>query len=139
MQQNLHQHLQEQLPVENSEVNDYNRRHHTNKMVICFAYPEDLEQMYAFYCARYENISYEEFMKLGFNEFRMKLNSLPESEPFYKVVKSRSINLGKIKDKEERRYWRELSQINAIPSIYKSNEELDAELRNNIKNNKFGG
>lgn len=108
-------------------------------MVICFAYLEDLEQMYAFYCARYENISYEEFMKLGFNEFKMKLNSLPESEPFYKVVKSRSINLSQIKDKEERRYWRELSQINAIPSIYKSNEELDSELKKTIKNNKIGG
>lgn len=69
----------------------------------------------------------------------MKLNSLPETEPFYKVIKSRSINLSKIKDKEERRYWRELSQINAIPSIYKSNKELNSELRQNLKNNKIGG
>lgn len=122
-----------------SYENNYAKTHRNNKMVICFAYLEDLEQMYAFYCARYENISYEEFMKLGFNEFKMKLNSLPESEPFYKVVKSRSINLSQIKDKEERRYWRELSQINAIPSIYKSNEELDSELKKTIKNNKIGG
>ena len=119
--------------------NDYVRTHKNSKMTICFAYPEDLEQMYAFYCARYENITFEEFMKLGFNEFMMKLNSLPKTEPFYDIVKSRVINLSKIKDKEERRYWRELSQINAIPSIYKSNEELDIELKNTIKNNKFGG
>jgi hypothetical protein len=125
--------------VEESSINDYTRHHPNNKMVICFAYPEDLEQMYAFYCARYENISYEQFMKLGYKEFMMKLNSLPETEPFYKVVKSRSINLSKIKDKEERRYWRELSQINAIPSIYKSNKELNSELRQNLKNNKIGG
>lgn len=108
-------------------------------MVICFAYPEDLEQMYAFYCARYENITFEEFMRLGFNEFMMKLNSLPKTEPFYDIVKSRSINISRIKDKEERRYWRELQQINQIPSIYKSNEELDANLKSAIKNNKFGG
>ena len=95
--------------------------------------------MYAFYCARYDNINFDDFMKLGYKEFMMKLNSLPETEPFYKVIKSRSINLSKIKDKEERRYWRELSQINAIPSIYKSNNELNAELRQNIKNNRFGG
>jgi hypothetical protein len=125
--------------VEESSINDYTRHHPNNKMVICFAYPEDLEQMYAFYCARYENISFEDFMHLGYREFSMKLNSLPETEPFYKVVKSRSINLSKIKDKEERRYWRELSQINAIPSIYKSNNELNAELKQNIKNNRFGG
>lgn len=125
--------------MEESSINDYTRHHPNNKMVICFAYPEDLEQMYAFYCARYENISYEQFMKLGYKEFMMKLNSLPETEPFYKVIKSRSINLSKIKDKEERRYWRELSQINAIPSIYKSNKELNSELRQNLKNNKIGG
>lgn len=125
--------------MEENSINDYTRHHPNNKMVICFAYPEDLEQMYAFYCARYENISYEQFMKLGYKEFMMKLNSLPETEPFYKVIKSRSINLSKIKDKEERRYWRELSQINAIPSIYKSNKELNSELRQNLKNNKIGG
>ena len=32
------------------------------------AYQEDLDQAYAFYCSRYENISYEEFMQLGFFE-----------------------------------------------------------------------
>lgn len=125
--------------MEESSINDYTRTHKSNKMTICFAYPEDLEQMYAFYCARYENISLEDFMKLGYKEFMMKLNSLPETEPFYKIIKSRTINISRIKDKEERRYWRELSQINAIPSIYKSNNELNAELRQNIKNNKFGG
>lgn len=119
--------------------NSYARNHKTSKMTICFAYPEDLEQMYAFYSARYENITYDEFLKLGFCEFMMKLNSLPKTEPFYDIVKSRTINLSKIKDKEERRYWRELSQINAIPSIYKSNEELDTELKNTIRNNKIGG
>ncbi len=119
--------------------NDYVRTHKSSKMTICFAYPEDLEQMYAFYCARYENIPYEKFLKLGFTEFMMKLNSLPKTEPFYDIVKSRSINISRIKDKEERRYWRELQQINQIPSIYKSNEELDANLKSAIKNNKFGG
>lgn len=125
--------------MEESSINDYTKHHKNNKMVICFAYREDLEQMYSFYCARYENISFEDFMKLGYKEFMMKLNSLPKTEPFYGIVKSRTINLSKIKDKEERRYWRELSQINAIPSIYKSNEELDIELKYNIKNNRIGG
>lgn len=108
-------------------------------MVICFAYPEDLEQMYAFYCARYDNISYEEFLKLGYEEFSMKLNSIPESEPLYKIIKSRTINVNKIKDKEERKYWRELQRINKIPDIYKSNEEMNAEMRSALKNSNIGG
>lgn len=94
--------------------------------------------MYAFYCARYENISYEEFLKLGMNEFTMKLNSIPESEPLYTIIKSRAIDPGKIKDKEERKYWRELKKINAIPDIYKTSEELNAQTKKAVRNN-LGG
>jgi predicted RNA-binding protein with PUA domain len=106
-------------------------------MIICFGYPSDLEQMYAFYCARYSNISYDEFLKLGIEEFSMKLNSIPKSEPLYEIIKSRTINLGKIKDKEERKYWRELKKINRIPDIYKSSEEIEQEMKNDLKN--YGG
>ena len=45
----------------------------TNKTIFCFAYKEDLDQAYAFYCARYENISWEEFKNLGLFSFKKKL------------------------------------------------------------------
>ena len=93
--------------------------------------------MYDFYCARYENIDFDDFMNLGFEQFSMKLASIPESEPLHTIIKSRTINVGKIKDKEERKYWRELKRINAIPDIYISNEELDEKLKQNIKS--YGG
>jgi hypothetical protein len=104
-------------------------------MIICYGYPSDLQQMYAFYCARYDNIGYEEFLRLGYEEFSMKLNSIPKDEPLYDIIKSRTINLGKIKDKEERKYWRELKKINRIPDIYKTNEELESEIKEQLKNN----
>lgn len=69
----------------------------------------------------------------------MKLNSIPESEPLYTIIKSRVINLATIKDKEERKYWRKQKQINKIPDIYLSNEELDLNLKEvmgGIKNGK---
>ena len=47
-----------------------------------------------------------------------KFASIPEDEPIYKILKSRTINLAKIKDKEERRYWRELKMANQIPQDY---------------------
>ena len=103
-------------------------------MIICYGYPSDLQQMYAFYCARYDNIKYEDFLKLGYEEFSMKLNSMPKDEPLYDIIKSRTINLSKIKDKEERKYWRELKKINRIPYIYKSNEELEKEIKKELKN-----
>lgn len=95
--------------------------------------------MYAFYCSRYENISYEEFMKLGFTEFMKKLNSIPESEPLFSIIKSRAINLATIKNKEERKYWRELKRANAIPQIYLSTREIYNDLRSQVKTvNKVG-
>ena len=64
----------------------------------------------------------------------MKLSSIPEDEPLFKIIKSRIIELGKIKDKEEKKYWRELKRINAIPDIYKTSNELDIELKDKLSN-----
>lgn len=105
-----------------------------NKTILSFAYESDLNQIYAFYCSRYENISYNEFLNLGFTEFMKKLNSIPESEPLYTIIKSRTINLGTIKDKNERKYWRELKKVNTIPQIYLSTEEIYNNLREQMKN-----
>ena len=76
---------------------------------------------------------FNEFMQLGYDEFLMKLNSIPESEPLYKIIKSRSLDVNKIKDKDERKYWRELKELNRIPDIYLPNEELDRELKDKVK------
>ena len=110
------------------------------RTIFSFAYQEDLNQAYAFYCSRYENITYKEFMNLGFCDFKRKLGSIPESEPLYKILKSRSIDLSKIKDKDERKYWQELKRLNEIPPIFISDEEQYKDLKGIVKNNKmFGG
>ena len=98
------------LPVRGIK-NNYSKKA-SNKTIFCFAYQEDLDQAYAFYCSRYENISYKEFMQLGLFEFKKKLGSIPKTEPLYDIIKSRTINIASIKDKEERKYWRELRRIN---------------------------
>lgn len=82
-------------------------------------------------------MSYEEFSKLGFTETLIKLGSIPEDEPLYKIIKSRTINVNKIKDKNERKYWRELRRINKIPDIYLSDQEVYSNLRAQIKQNKL--
>lgn len=76
-------------------------------------------------------------MKLGISDFMMKFNSIPETEPIYNIIKSRVINIATIKDKEERKYWRKQKQINKIPDIYLSNEELDMNFKEMFK--KTGG
>jgi len=72
-------------------------------------------------------------MQLGFFEVRKKISSIPESEPLYKIIKSRTINIAKIKDKEERKYWQELKRINEIPQIYLPISEIDLRLNEFIK------
>lgn len=111
--------------------NNYGRRI-SNKTTFCFAYQEDLDQAYAFYCSRYENISYKEFMNLGLFEFKKKLASIPKDEPLYDIIKSRTINIAKIKDKEERKYWRELKRANEIPQIFISTKEIFDNLKGRL-------
>lgn len=106
----------------------------SRETIICFAYDRDLIQIYDFYCARYENITYKEFLDLGISDIQRKLQSIPESEPLFEIIKSRVINIGKIKDKNERKHWRELKEANKIPDIYIPSDELDINL-----NKKLGG
>lgn len=79
-------------------------------------------------------------MRLGITEVRRKMKSIPESEPLFTIIKSRTINTAKIKDKNERKYWEEMKRINRIPDIYISNQELEVDLKKKLgeKNgNKF--
>ena len=107
-----------------------------SKTIFSWAYPDDIDQAYAFYCARYENISWEQFLKLGFFEVKKKMGSIPENEPLFKIIKSRTINVNKIKDKEEKKYWQELKRINEIPQIYLPISEIDQRLNEFIKKKK---
>jgi hypothetical protein len=68
-----------------------------------------------------------------------KLKSIPENEPLFKIIKSRAISLGKIKDKEERKYWRDLKKANKIPDMYLSPEELDNDLKQKLGASKYIG
>lgn len=100
----------------------------TNKeIIICLPY--DIKQIYAFFCRNYGNITYNDLLKMGYDEFNMKLNSIPENEPLFLILKSRTININKIKDKEEKKYWREMKRNNAIPDIYKTNDEIEHEMK----------
>lgn len=124
------------FPVELTQ-NSYQRRISKNRQTIfCWAYPDDLDDAYAFYCSRYENISYEKFLNLGFFEIKKKINSIPETEPLYKKIKSRTISIAKIKNTDEKKYWQELKAINEIPQIYLPIEEIDKRLSDFIKQKK---
>ena len=106
--------------------------HKTNGTILCYAYENDLIQVYDFYCARYENISFEEFLNKGITDIQRKLMSIPESEPLFTIIKSRLINVNKIKNKDERKYWQELKEANKIPDIYIPDDELDDRIKKKL-------
>lgn len=99
-------------------------------MLICLPY--DIQQIYAFFCRSYGDMSFDDLLTLGYENFSMKLNSIPKEEPLYEIIKSRAINLETIKDKDEKKYWRELKKANKIPDIYLSTETIRSELKNEI-------
>ena len=70
---------------------------------------------------------------MGYEEFSMKLGSIPEQEPLKKKKKSRVIDIESIKDKEERKYWRNLKRIHRIPDIYLPNEIIVSDLQRVIE------
>lgn len=77
-------------------------------------------------------MTYQELLDMGYEEFSAKLNSIPKDEPLFEIIKSRVIKLESIKDKEERKYWRDLKRANRIPDIYKSNDMVYGELKNKL-------
>ena len=78
-----------------------------------------------------------EFLKLGLTDFLRKFNSIPEGEPLYTILKSRTINTAKIKDNDERKYWNELKRINRIPMEYISARNIMVELVDFTKEKKL--
>lgn len=74
---------------------------------------------------------------MGLSDFTRKFSSIPENEPLYLILKSRTINIKKIKDKEERKYWNQMRKNNAIPSEYLSTQEIMLDLKNFAKEKKL--
>ena len=103
-----------------------------SKTSICLPY--DLDDIYAFWCSNYQDMTFNKFLHIRLSEFNRKMKRIPESEPLYKIIQSRVINIGKIKDKDQKKYWREQKRINRIPSEYLSNEEIMNELKSSMKN-----
>lgn len=69
---------------------------------------------------------------MGWEEFSFKLNSIPKDEPLYEIIKSRVIEISKIKDKDEKKYWQELKRANRIPDIYKSDNMIYSDLKRKV-------
>lgn len=82
-------------------------------------------------------MSYDEFLNLSIFEVIKKISSIPKDEPLYDIIKSRTININKIKNKEERKYWQQMKKANKIPQIYLSDKEINSNLKEKINGTKI--
>lgn len=76
-------------------------------------------------------------MALPLSDFMRKFKSMPESEPLHTIIKSRSIDTSKIKDKDEKKYWNKLKKLNEIPPEYLSVQEILDDLSKTVKEKKI--
>ena len=120
-------------PLDKLKILVEKEKHNSGATQFCFAYYKDIEMAYSFWCSRYENISFKDFMNTGLNEFNIKIANIPEGEPLYKVMQARGINTGTIKDKEERKYWEKMKRENKIPDVYLPEKKTDLDIINKIK------
>lgn len=79
----------------------------------------------------------KEFRELPLSDFIRKFKSVPENEPLFTIIKARTIDTSKIKDKQEKKYWNELKRINKIPSEYLSVDEILNDLSKFAKEKKI--
>lgn len=79
----------------------------------------------------------KEFRGLPLSDFIRKFKSIPENEPLFTIIKARTIDTSKIKDKQEKKYWNELKRINKIPSEYLSVDEILNDLSKFAKEKKI--
>lgn len=120
-------------PLDKLKILVEKEKHGSSATQFCFAYYKDIEMAYSFWCSRYENISFKDFMNIGLNEFNIKIANIPEGEPLYKVMQARGINTGTIKDKDERKYWEKMKRENKIPDVYLPEKKTDLDIINKIK------
>ena len=74
---------------------------------------------------------------VNLSTFMKKFNSMPESEPLYTIIKSRTMNIDELKDKDEKKYWRKLRRINRIPDEYYTSKEILLDLSKKTKETKL--
>lgn len=98
-----------------NDINNNNKSHKENEKQI-YSYEFDDEYIYSAFMQQYKidlnNIKYLHWWK-----FKALINNLNENTQFVKIMGYRSIDLFKIKDKEERKYYKKLKKQYALPDM----------------------
>ncbi|MEG0282630.1 MAG: bacteriophage Gp15 family protein [Bacilli bacterium] len=96
----------------NSKKTDKN----TNKNIQIYSYEFDDVYIYSAFLQQY-NIDLQDIEYLHWWKFKALLNGLNDNTQFVKIMGYRSIYLGEIKDKEEKKRLKKLKNLYALPDM----------------------
>ena len=81
-----------------------------------YSYEFDDEYIYSAFLQQY-NINLNSIKYLHWWEFKALFQGLNDNTQFVKIMGYRSVDLGKIKDKEEKKRYKELQKLYALPDM----------------------
>lgn len=115
------------------EVDSKNNNKGTSKAANIYSYEYDDDYIYSAFLYQY-NIDLQDINYLHWWKFKAMFKALKEDNMIVKIMGYRSIELSKIKDKEQRKYYKGLKKIYELPKMSmgatKELEELNKVLLN---------
>lgn len=93
-----------------------------------YSYEFDNEYIYSAFLQQY-NIDLNEIDYLHWWKFKALFQGLNDNTQFVKIMSYRSVDLGKIKDKEEKKRYKELQKLYALPDM-RTQEQKEADFGN---------
>lgn len=115
------------------EVDSKNNNKGTSKAVNIYSYEYDDDYIYSAFLYQY-NIDLQDINYLHWWKFKAMFKALKEDNMIVKIMGYRTIELSKIKDKEQRKYYKGLKKIYELPKMSmgatKELEELNKVLLN---------
>lgn len=99
-----------------------------------YSFEYDDDYIYAAFMDQY-NIDLQDIENLHWWKFKAMFNSLKEDIKIVKIMEYRSIDLSKIKDKEQKSYYKQMKQLYKLPDdISNSEKEKLREIENALLN-----
>lgn len=87
-----------------------------------YSYNYDDEYIYSAFLDQY-NVDLQDIENLHWFKFKAMFKSLREGNEIVKIMGYRSMDLGKIKDKEQKEYYKKMKELYKIPSIIHKDEK----------------
>lgn len=89
-----------------------------------YSFEHDDDYIYAAFMDQY-NIDLQDIKYLHWWKFKAMFNSLKEDIKIVKIMEYRSMDLSKIKDKEEKAYYKKMQEFYKLPMSKDEREKLD--------------